>query len=167
MDLVMKGNNAEGKVLEAAPSNVIDGESTKMATHYMLLITGNHPQVTWFSTTETNLLTFDENLADFILSGFTSSEDTPGTIHGCTEYVYNDLFMRCHPSYQGEGPWFDWVSIHFEECTVNGKRFPEDEYPGKVVAIIPKQHNSFLDETVLVVQSAQSQTGTNSVLFKE
>jgi hypothetical protein len=75
--------------------------------------------------------------------------------------------MRCHPSYQGEGPWFDWVSIHFEECKVNGKTYPEDEYPCKVLAIIPKQHNSFLDETVLVVQSAQSRTRTDSVLFKE
>ena len=75
--------------------------------------------------------------------------------------------MRCHPSYQGEGPWFDWVGIHFEECTVNGKTFSEDECPCKVMAIIPKQQNSFLDETVLVIQSAQSQTGTDSVLFKE
>ena len=73
MDLVIKCNNAEGKVLEAGPRDVIYGESTKMATHYMLSTSGNRPQVTWFTTTETSLLTFDENLAKFILSGYTVS----------------------------------------------------------------------------------------------
>jgi hypothetical protein len=75
--------------------------------------------------------------------------------------------MWCHPSYKGEGPWFDWVSIHFEECTYNGKTYLDDNYPCKVLAIIPKQHNTFLDETVLVVQSAQSRTLNDSVLFTE
>ena len=98
---------------------------------------------------------FNMNLAEFILSKFISIMGTVN-VHGCTESVYNTSLMRCHPSYKGEGPWFDWVSIHFEECTYNGKTYLDDNYPCKVLAIIPKQHNMFLDETVLVVQSAQS-----------
>jgi hypothetical protein len=35
------------------------------------------------------------------------------------------------------------------------------------VAIVPKQHNAFLEETAVVVQSAQSRTGSDSVLFVE
>jgi hypothetical protein len=75
--------------------------------------------------------------------------------------------MRCHPSYQGEGPWFDWVNVHFEACTVNGKTFPEGNYPCKVMAIRPKQQNKFLEETEIIIQSAQARTGNDSVLFIE
>jgi hypothetical protein len=81
--------------------------------------------------------------------------------------MYNELIMRCHPSYQGEGPWFDWVSVHFEACTYNGMAFPEGIYPCKVMAIVPKQRNAFLEETAVVVRSAQARTGNDSVLFSE
>jgi hypothetical protein len=81
--------------------------------------------------------------------------------------MHNELLMRCHPSYQGEGPWFDWVSVHFEACTFNGNTFPEGNYPCKVMAIVPKQYNAFLVETEVIVQSAQSRTNNDSVLFVE
>jgi hypothetical protein len=35
------------------------------------------------------------------------------------------------------------------------------------VAILPKQHNGFLEDTAVVVQSAQAHTGNDSVLFVE
>jgi hypothetical protein len=65
------------------------------------------------------------DMAEFILSKFTSSAGTVN-VHGCTEYVYNRIAMQCHPSYKGEGPWFDWVSIHFEECTYDGITYQDN-----------------------------------------
>jgi hypothetical protein len=81
--------------------------------------------------------------------------------------MYNELLMRCHPSYQGDGPWFDWVSVHFDACTFKGRTFPEGNYPCKLMAIVPKQHNAFLEETAIIVCSAQGRTGNDSVLFTE
>jgi hypothetical protein len=75
--------------------------------------------------------------------------------------------MQCHPSYQGEGPWFDWVNVQFAVCIFNEEEFSEGNYPCKVMAIVPKQKNSFLKETAVVVQSAQKCTGSDSVLFAE
>jgi hypothetical protein len=95
------------------------------------------------------------------------SSENITTIHCCTEYKYNKLLMRCHPCYQGEGPWFDWVSVAFGESTIEGKKFPKGNYPCKVLAILPKQHNSFLPETEVIVQCAGSKTKKDSVLFEE
>jgi hypothetical protein len=166
MEVNLNSSNVESQLLEDSCDNDGVVESTNKATHYMLSMNDNSPSVKWTSATEKHLLSFNMDMAEFILSKFTSSAGTVN-VHGCTEYVYNTIAMRCHPSYKGEGPWFDWVSIHFEECTYDGITYPDDNYPCKVLAIIPKQHNTFLDETVLVVQSAQSRTLNDSVLFTE
>jgi hypothetical protein len=141
-------------------------ESLNGATHCTLQLTGNEIEVTWQSATESHLLTWDADVAIFIQDHYMSTYNQT-TIHCCTEYMYNELIIRCHPSYQGEGPWFDWVSVHFEACTYNGMAFPEGIYPCKVMAIVPKQRNAFLEETALVVRSAQARTGNDSVLFSE
>jgi hypothetical protein len=49
-----------------------------------------------------------------------------------------------------------WVSVYFEACSFNGKFFPEDNYPCKVMAMVPKGRNAFLKETGIVVQSEQA-----------
>jgi len=141
-------------------------ESTVGATHCTLHLYGSNIQVAWRSATEKHLLTWDADVATFMQYHYMSTESIT-TIHCCTEYINNQLLMRCHPSYQGEGPWYDWVSVHFEACTFNGKAFPEGNYPCKVMAIVPKQHNAFLEETEVIVQSAQSRTNNDSVLFVE
>ena len=105
-------------------------------------------------------------MARFIQYHYMSTNNVT-TIHCCTEYSYNKLVMQCHPSYQGEGPWVDWVSVHFDARRINGKVFPDDNYPCKVMAIVPKQRNPCLEETSIVVCSAQSRTGNGSVLFAE
>jgi hypothetical protein len=79
----------------------------------------------------------------------------------------HQLVMQCHPFYQGEGPWFDWVSIHFEACLLNGNTFPKGNYPCIAMSIAPKQQNTFMEETSIVVQSAQAHAGNDSVLFVE
>jgi hypothetical protein len=141
-------------------------ESTKGATHYTLLMNGNNIQVTWQSATEEHLLSCNSDLAIFMHYHYNAAENITA-IHCCTELMHNQLLMRCHPSYQGEGPWFDWVSVHFEACMVDGRTYPEGNYPCKVMAILPKQRNEFLEETEIIVQSAQARTGTDSVLFNE
>jgi hypothetical protein len=57
--------------------------------------------------------------------------------------------------------------VHFEACTYNGNTFPEGNYPCKVLAILPKQQNEFLEETEIIVQSAKARTDKDSVLFVE
>jgi hypothetical protein len=142
-------------------------ETTKGATHYTLHLNGNNIQVTWRSATEEHLLTCNGDVVSFLRSFYMSPDTNINTIHCCTEIMHNQLMMRCHPSYQGEGPWFDWVSVHFEACTFNGKTFPEDNYPCKVQAIISHEHNVFLEETEIVVQSSLARTGKGSALFEE
>jgi hypothetical protein len=141
-------------------------ESTNGATHCSLCLNGNNVKVSWQSTTEEHLLTLDANLARFIQYHYMSTNNVT-TIHCCTEYMHNKVMMRCHPSYQGEGPWFDWVSVQLAAWIFNEEEFPEGNYPCKVMAIVPKQKNSFLNETAVVVQSAQRRTGSDSVLFAE
>jgi hypothetical protein len=154
-----------GSVINAIVDS--NNETTKGATHYTLHLNAkNVIEVSWQSATEKHLLINDSDVTAFLQSHFLS-HDNISTMQCCTEYMYNQLLIRCHPSYQGDGPWFDWVSVHFEACTFEGKSFPEGNYPCKVMAIVPKQHNAFLEETAVVVQSAQSRTGSDSVLFVE
>jgi hypothetical protein len=75
--------------------------------------------------------------------------------------------MWCHPSYQGKSPWLDWASVYSEGCTIKKKKFPKGNYPCKVVAILLKQHNSFLGETEVIVPCTGSETKKDSVLFEE
>ena len=32
-----------------------------------------------------------------------------------TQYNRNDTVFRAHPNYHGDGPWNDWVDVHWEE----------------------------------------------------
>jgi hypothetical protein len=167
MQLLDKDDEEDWAPVETADAGESIQESTVGATHCTLYLNGNKIEVTWRSGTEKHLLTWDTDVLSFIQEYHYMSTDNVTTIHCCTEYTYNQLQIRCHPSYQGEGPWFDWVSVHFEACTFNGKAFPEGNYPCKIMAIVPKQHNAFLEETEVIVRSAQSRTNNDSVLFEE
>jgi hypothetical protein len=152
---LFENNEDEDTITSGNAGDDNSKESTKGATHYTLHMYGTNIQVTWHSTTEEHLLTCDAAVATFIHYHY-----MPTIIHCCTELMVNGLTMRCHHSYQGEGPWFDWVSVHFEaSSTYNGNTFPEGNYPCKVLAILPKQQNQFLEETAIIgVQSAQART---------
>jgi hypothetical protein len=155
------------KILEAQNGGADSStEGTDGATHSKLHLNGNTIEVTWKSVTEKHLLTWDCAVATFIQEHYMATNNVT-TIHCCTEYVQQKFRMRCHPSYQGQGPWFDWVGVHFEAFRFNGKPIPQGDYPCKVLAIVPKQHNAFLEETEVVVQRAQTPTGNDSVLFTE
>ena len=158
------GNEDFGKAQNGADESSM--ESTNGATHSKLIRNGNSIEETWTSKTEKHLLTWDFGVATCIYAHYTGKYHVT-TIHCCTEYVQQKFRIRCHPSYQGQGPWFDWVCVHFEACTHNGKSIPKGDYPCKLLSIIPKQHNVFLEETEVVVQRAQFRTGNDSVLFTE
>jgi len=147
-------------------SKSVSDETTYGATHFTIESKGNNIELSWQSWTEKHLLSWDADVARFIHQHY-MSKNSVTTIYCCTQYSSNKLLMRCHPSYKGEGPWFDWVNVHYDAQKINGKLVPEGNYPSKVMAIVPKQHNTFLEETFVVLCSAQSRTENDSVLFVE
>ena len=141
-------------------------ETMKGATHYILQLNSKNKLVaTWNSATESHLLSCQRDLRRFIQSYFLSSEHTIHPINCCTEYTYDNVHMRCHPSYKGEGAWYDWVNVYFEESKMDGKVFPEGNYPCKVMTIIPKEKNELLEETLVIVRSSHSRIRHRSLLF--
>ena len=80
-------------LLEDCSKNEGIVESTNNATHFMLSLIVNSSCVKWTSATEKHLLSFNMNLAEFILFKFSSIADAVN-LHGCTEYVYNTIVMR-------------------------------------------------------------------------
>jgi hypothetical protein len=158
-----------------------DKEGTTFgATHCSLYFDGNNVKIVWLLSTEKHLLTCNVAVVTFLKENYMSI-DNQRTINCYTEYKHNNLLVGSHPSYQGKGPWSDWVSVYFEAkfpkgnypckveaCTIKKKKFPQGNYPCKVVAILPKQHkNSVLGETEVIVQCAGSKTKKDSVLFEE
>jgi hypothetical protein len=133
------------------------------ATHCSLHLDWNDVKIVWLSSTEKHLLTCDAAVVTFLKENYMSINNQR-TINCCTEYKHNNLLVRCH---QGEGPWFDWVSVYFEACTMKKKKFLKGNYPCKVVAILPKQLNSFLGETEVIFRCAGSKTKKDSVLLEE
>jgi hypothetical protein len=125
--------------------------------------------VQWTSKTEETLLRGNENrdVMQYILDVY-KEEHRVETVHCCTQYKRDGLVMRCHPNYQGEGPWYDWIVASFAAGKCEGVACPAGPYPCKLLAIIPQQHNEFLEETELIVLPAlKPSRGGDSVLFKE
>ena len=136
-------------------------------THFTIEHNGMAVVCNWKSATEEHLLRCDQDVLDYLYSIVSSHEDSVTSVHCCTEYLYHGLFIRCHPCYQGEGPWFDWVNVHFAESIMDGVTYPEGKYPCKVFAIVPKQYNPSMEETHILVRSALGRTHKDSVLFTE
>jgi len=163
MQLLDDSDINESDALEEG--NTDENEECVKGTHFTIYHDGNKVETNWQSATEKDLLISDEDVLAYIFAYFKT--DQVSSVHCCTEYMYNQVFIRCHPSYKGEGPWFDWVTVHFEESSVNGVTYPNGNYPCKVLAIIPKQYNTFIEETSILVQSALARTENDSVLFTE
>jgi hypothetical protein len=166
MGLLADEDDTQCKSFRNGANNEDQEGSTLGAMHCSFQLIGKDLKITWHSATEIHLLKWDAGVATFIQNNCMSSEDRT-TIYCCTEYKNNQVMMRCHPSYQGEGPWFDWVNVYFEACTIKKKKFLEGNYPCKVLAILPKEKNPFLGETEVIVQCAGSKTKKDSVLFEE
>jgi hypothetical protein len=37
------------------------------------------------------------------------------TMHDHANVCCDTLSLRCHPNYRGNGPWYDWIMIRFED----------------------------------------------------
>jgi hypothetical protein len=160
----------ELKVAECDVPEVVIGDinhDCAQGTHFTIQHNGKNVEAKWQSVTEEHLLTFDSDVFESLFSLVTADEDNVTTMHCCTEYQYNGVFIHCHPSYKGEGPWFDWVNVHFAESTMDGVTYPDGKYPCKVLAIVPKQFNPYLEETHILAKSALARTHNDSVLFTE
>jgi hypothetical protein len=166
MGLFADENDDDGESIVIAANNEANQGISSGATHCSLSLSGENVEVVWQSSTEKHLLTWDPSVATFIKNNYMVPQNT-STIHCCTEYKHNNILIRCHPSYQGEGPWFDWVSASFEQCTIEKKKFPKGDYACKVLAILPHERNPFLSETELIVKCAGSKTKKDSALFQE
>ena len=149
------------------PVDLVTNTECAKGTHFSVEHNGQTVVSKWQSATEEHLLRCDQDVLDYLYSFAFSNEDNVTSVYCCTEYQYHGLFICCHPCYQGEGPWFDWVNVHFAESYMNHITYPEGKYPCKVFAIVPKQYNSFLEETHILVKSALAHTHKDSVLFHE
>jgi hypothetical protein len=141
-------------------------ESTRGATHFVTRKHQDGVEIKWKTKTESELLTPFHHLIELLTQCY-HEEFEVEDVHCCTEYHRDTQQIRCHPCYKGEGPWFDWVLISFEEQTFNGQTYPKGDYPCKVMTVVPSEKNDFLDETELVVQCSECPTENDSVLFTE
>ena len=165
----------DGEDTDGSDSDSEDGkkaieESTQGATLFSVFeCKKDGVSVQWTSKTEETLLRGNENkdVMQYILDVY-KEEHGVETVHCCTQYKRDKLVMRCHPNYQGEGPWYDWIVASFAAGKCEGVACPAGPYPCKLLAIIPQQHNEFLEETELIVLPAlKPSRGGDSVLFKE
>jgi len=145
-------------------------ESSKGATRFSVSFC-KHAGVTlqWKSQTEESLLaeTDCQGVMEY-LHAQRSNDGTARTVHCCTQHKRDSLTIRCHPSYQGEGPWCDWVFVYFTEGECEDSNCPTGLYPCKVLAVVPCEMNDWLEETELVVHPALKRSpGGDSVLFCE
>ena len=82
-------------------TNTDENQESAKGTHFTINHDGNKVENKWQSATEKHLLISDEDVLDYIFAFFKTDQES--SVHCCTEYMYNQVFMRCHPSYKGEG----------------------------------------------------------------
>jgi hypothetical protein len=76
-------------------SNTDENQESVKRTHFTIYHDGNKVETKWQSTTEKHLLISDEDVLDYIFAYFKT--DQVSSVHCCTEYMYNQVFVRCHP----------------------------------------------------------------------
>ena len=97
----------------------INDECAK-GTHFTIQHNGEKVEAKWQSVTEEHLLTFDQDVLEYLFPFFVRMKTMlcPCIVALSTSIM--EFFIRCHPSYKGEGSWFDWVNVHFEESMLHG-----------------------------------------------
>ena len=58
-----------------------------------------------------------------------------------TELSLRGTLIRCHPNYQSDGEWFDWITVKWDGY--------DDPIPAKVLMIMDLRHSKFYDEAKL------------------
>lgn len=72
-----------------------------------------------WKTRSRNKCSFSDELLDFLACHIGIDKMNDGdpsvTVKMFTEYHRNDTTFRAHPNLQGQGPWNDWVCVHWQE----------------------------------------------------
>ena len=138
------------------PTNVADNtifQSTGRSTFAIVTRqTETCFHVSWSSTTSVTKLNLPVKLLTFLCDTFGD------TVRCATEYVREQYTFRCHPSYQSDGPIYDWMKVMFD-----GE--PPMSYPCRLAIVVIL--DSPTDPYQLVVQSATERTYRDSTLLYE
>lgn len=144
-----------------------------------------------FITKSTSALVLEPNLHIFLLQYYSDefTDQGEGCIACCTEYNKFDMrgqgtseqlliAIRCHPNYRGEGAWYDWAIIRFEDeaglitdypsrvvsCVIRTQPLPEPQVNGNVEDSHTQTPKPEFD---LVVQCCTTTTEHESLLYDE
>ena len=88
-------------------------------------------------------------------------EDKTLTVY--TQYKRDGVLYRCHPNYRGDGPWYDWVMVSYEDDNGPGGYLTG---PARLIAVV-------IDSTDVdgthqpIIQLSGYPTENDSVLFTE
>jgi hypothetical protein len=137
-------------------------ESVKYATQCQLSMVNDVLTVKWNTRSEA-IHTISPGLARFIVREFGLQTDADKSVTLYTHYKRNDVLFRCHPNFQGNGQWYDWMML----------MYTDDNYPNQVlscparlmavVSVDGEEPRKFYP----IVQWAGERTFVNSVLFDE
>ena len=73
------------------------------------------------------------------------------------------MLYRCHPNYRGDGPWYDWVMMSYEDENDPGVPLTG---PARLIAIVVDSTDP--DQKYQpIIQWGGDETNKNSVLFME
>ena len=144
-----------------------------------------------FITKTTSSLVLEPNLHIFLMQYYSDefTDQGEGCIACCTEYHKFDMrrhgtseqlliAIRCHPNYRGEGAWYDWAIIRFEDeaglitdypsrvvsCVIRTQPLPEPHVNGNVEDSHTQTPQPEFD---LVVQCCTTTTKHESLLYDE
>ena len=102
-------------------------------------------------------------LIRFIANHFGLHQDATKSVTLYTQYKRGNTTFRCHPSYRGGLPWFDWVMMLYTD-----PNFPDQQLscPARLMAIV--RDNTDPDNIYHpILQWAENRTMNDSVLFDE
>jgi hypothetical protein len=122
-----------------------DSWYTKKATKFTLTVhqNGDVTQNWQHSRSISSYLQIQPVVCSFISSKYIS--DQKETILGCVTELQlsNKKRIRCHPNYQGEGEWGDWI---LEQCSHSLKK-----RDGKMRAFLPDCHHQECPSCVMIM----------------
>ena len=131
------GNATRAQVLRFRSE---DGDATNGEFRY---------EVHWQTVSNPANLALDLGLITYLCAEFGDN------VCICTEYVRDLYTFRCHPCYQSDGPFYDWLKIVFDD----------DSYPCRLASVVIT--NDINTPYKLIVQSTTTRTGISSTLLTE
>ena len=138
--------------------------SNKYATSCIMSMSmeNNNVHVEW--NTRSNFdMHLPDDLQQFLVQEYNLDTVPDKTLTIYTQYKRNGVLYRCHPNYRGDGPWYDWVMMSYEDendpgVVLNG--------PARLIAIVVDSTDPD-HKYQPITQWGGDETNKNSVLFME